>query len=75
MCFFKKKKKEVKEPVISSYEVGQRVGIIQKDFSSTPGVVHDIYLGPNKEVFIDVQVGGECPYVKKGLKENEIKAI
>ena len=70
--WFKKKKKE-EEVLHSKYCVGQRVGYIGRDFISTPGVVYRVYKGPTGETLYDVQVGGECPYVKRGLREDEIK--
>lgn len=70
--FKKKKAKESESVPISRYEVGDEVGILQRDFSSIPGVVYRVYR-QGGEVLLDVQVGGECPYVKRGLKESQIK--
>ena len=68
-----KKKKKPEDPIPSKYFVGQNVGYVGIGLISTPGVIHRIYKGPTGEVLYDVQIGGECPYIKRGVKEEEIK--
>ena len=70
MCFFKKKQKKV---VITTgkFKVGDKVNFKHRDDVS-PGFIYDVYYDKDNSLVYDIQIGGECPAVIKGLKEDEI---
>lgn len=65
---FKKKKKDPEPVVESRFQVGDRVYFKHRG-DRTIGHIWRIYAGENGEVLIDVQVGGQCPYILYGMKE------
>ena len=66
MWFAKKKK----EPVTGKFEVGDQVGYHYRG-DTVFGYVYRIYKLEGS-IFYDVQVAGQCPYLQKGLKEEEL---
>ena len=70
MCLFKKKKKK---PAINNnkYSLGQYVKFRYRG-ELDPGVIYDLDLDSDGNVIYDVQVGGECPFIVRGVKEKDI---
>lgn len=66
MHLFKKNKTEIN----SKYKVGERVYFKYKG-DVTSSYVYSVYL-INGEIFYSLQIGGECPAVIKGIKEENI---
>jgi hypothetical protein len=71
MCLFFKKKKLIKVPDNSKYSIGEFVHFRHRG-ELTFGWVYRIYLDDNNSVLYDVQVGGQCPAIVKGIKEEII---
>ena len=69
MCF-KKKKKE--EPINSKFVIGQQVRFKGRDGFLTTGYVYSIRKA-NDKILYDVQVGGECPTIRKDIPEEELR--
>lgn len=70
MCLFRKKKKE--EIVVGNkYRVGEGVSFKHRD-DFIPGTVIKVHK-LNEEIVYDVQVGGECPYIRENIAEKDIK--
>ena len=69
MCFFKKKKKI--EPIIGKFHLNEMVRFRYKG-EICPGYIYQVYKGENQEILYDVQIGGECPAIIKGVKEVNI---
>lgn len=70
MWFKKKKKKEIIK-INSLYHVGQYVHFRYRD-ELYFGYVFAIYKNINNEVIYDIQVGGQCPAIIRGIKEDII---
>ena len=70
MCFKKKKK----EPIIinSKYHIGENVRFRNRFGDFVYGVVSNIKQNKDGKILYDVQVGGECPYVKTDIPEEEV---
>lgn len=70
MCLFKKKKKK---PVINNnkYSLGRSVQFRYRG-ELTPGIVYDLNLDDEGKVIYDIQVGGECPFIVRGVSEKDI---
>lgn len=69
MCFFKKKKP--KEPINSKYQLGEMVRFRHKGEIS-PGYIYAIYKNESGDILYDVQIGGECPAIINGVREENI---
>lgn len=67
MWFSKKKK----ESLVSKYGVGDQVGYHYRG-DNLFGYVYHIYKPKDGSILYDVQVAGQCPYLQKGLKEEEL---
>ncbi len=72
---FKKKAKNDTPPFTGKYAVGDDVGIITRDLFSIPGRVIKAYYDEKGIARYDVSVGGECPYVKEKLTEEDLKPL
>lgn len=71
MCFFKKKRKIVRETINSKFDIGEFVHFRYRDelyFGYVLYARRDI----DGNVIYDIQVGGQCPAVIKGIKEEII---
>ena len=70
MCFFKKKKKEETPEINSKYQLGEMVRFRYKGEIS-PGYIYAVH---QKEdgLYYDIQIGGECPTVIYGVKEETV---
>ncbi len=68
MCFFKRKKKEKIE---TKFKVGDPVRFHYRD-ELYFGWIYVIYPKEGVSTLYDVQVGGQCPMVIKGIKEEEL---
>lgn len=68
MCFFKKKKKIEVE---TKYKVGDPVMFRYRD-ELYFGWIYVAYPKEGEQTSYDVQVGGQCPMVIKGIKEEEL---
>ena len=75
MCFFRRnrllKKYAVAKPKIeenTTYKMGQFVHFRYRD-ELYFGYVNWIYKGLNNEILYDIQVGGQCPAIIKGISE------
>lgn len=69
--FFKKKKKIIREKIDSKFDIGQFVHFRYRDelyFGYVIYATKDI--GGN--VIYDIQVGGQCPAIIKGIKEETL---
>ena len=69
MCFFKKKKKF--EPIKGKYQIGEMVRFRYKG-EICPGYIYTLYKNQDGEILYDVQIGGECPVIITGVKEENI---
>lgn len=69
MCFFKKKKKEV---IVGLYKKGDNINFPFKN-EMTPGIIYDIKKDEEGEIIYDIQIGGECPAIIRGIKEKFIR--
>ena len=67
MCFFKKKK----EPIVSKYQLGELVRFKNKGLMSA-GYIHQIDKDEDGNVIYSIQIGGECPAIIDGVKEDTI---
>lgn len=65
---FGKKQKAV---VTGKYQEGDLVYYVRRG-ERTVGYIYNIYADADGTVLYDVQVGGQCPYIWHGLKEDEI---
>ena len=70
MCFFKKKKKEI---IPSLYKIGDAVQFKDRYGDMCVGYVYNIYKNSEGKIIYDVQIGGECPVVLNGYKEEELR--
>lgn len=70
MWFKKKKKKEIIK-INSLYHIGQYVHFRHRD-ELYFGYVFAIYKNISDEIIYDIQVGGQCPAIIKGVKEDII---
>ena len=68
MCFKKKKKQE---PINSKFHLEQRVQYRDRYGDFIIGYVYKIRK-ENGKILYDVQVGGECPFIKKDIPEEEL---
>ena len=66
MCFFKKKKQ-----IETKFKIGDSVRFRYRD-ELYFGWIYVIYPKEEGQTIYDVQVGGQCPMVIKGLKEEEL---
>ena len=71
MCLFKKIKKN-DEVIKSKFHLGEAVSFRHRD-ELYFGWIYAIHPHKNEETIYDVQVGGQCPAVMKGIKESELK--
>ena len=69
MCLFKKKKKEF---IPSLYKKGDTVQFKDRYGDMCVGYVYKIYKNSEGKIIYDIQVGGECPVVLNGYKEEEL---
>ncbi len=70
MCF-KKKKKEI-EIIDSKFHKGNNVRFRNRFNDIVYGIIYDVKKDRNGKIFYDVQVGGECPYIKYDIPEEEV---
>lgn len=78
MCF-KRKKNLIKKystqksniKANTAYKIGQFVHFRYRD-ELYFGYVNWIYPGTNNEILYDIQVGGQCPAIIKGIREDTI---
>ena len=78
MCF-KRKKNLIKKysaekssiEINTAYKMGQFVHFRYRD-ELYFGYVNWIYRGTNNEILYDIQVGGQCPAIIKGIREDAI---
>ena len=78
MCF-KRKKNLIKKyfttksniEANTAYKMGQFVHFRYRD-ELYFGYVNWIYTGTNNEILYDIQVGGQCPAIIKGIREDTI---
>ena len=72
MCFFKKKKKE---PIIidSKFKIGERIKFHNPRGELCIGYIYDIHQKDDGNLTYDIQIGGECPVIYYGYKEEDIK--
>ena len=78
MCF-KRKKNLIKKystqkssiETNTTYKMGQFVHFRYRD-ELYFGYVNWIYRGTNNEILYDIQVGGQCPAIIKGIREDTI---
>lgn len=78
MCF-KRKKNLIKKlsfqkssiETNTTYKMGQFVHFRYRD-ELYFGYVNWIYTGTNNEILYDIQVGGQCPAIIKGIREDTI---
>ena len=78
MCF-KRKKNLIKKystqkssiETNTTYKMGQFVHFRYRD-ELYFGYVNWIYRGTNNEILYDIQVGGQCPAIIKGIREDAI---
>lgn len=68
--FFRKKKKNI-PPVEGKYRLGEYVHFRHRE-ELYFGYVFFVYKNAEGETLYDVQVGGQCPAVIKGLKEDQL---
>ena len=68
MCFFKKKKKEVVE---TKYHLGDMVSFRYRG-DLTHGWVYVIHPQKDGTIIYDIQVGGQCPAILNGFKEEDL---
>lgn len=69
MCFKRKKKKEIN----SKYKIGQRVSFRHERTNDLIiGYVYEIREDNEGHIKYAVQVGGECPYIKRDLDESRL---
>ena len=74
MCLFKKRKIAKQVPSSYKYPLGSTVGFKHKgDF--TRAYVYEVYLNDDGQVVYDLQLGGECPSIIKGIEESKIREI
>lgn len=76
MCFFKRKK-ENKPQINSKYQKGDFVNFRHRDelyFGWIWLIYYKIVEG-KKEIAYDIQIGGQCPAVVKGILEYQILGI
>ena len=66
MCFFKKKK-----IIDTKFKVGDPVRFRYRD-ELYFGWIYVIYPKENELTIYDVQVGGQCPMVIKGISEDQL---
>jgi len=69
MCFWKRKKKEVITGNL--YNLGQRVTFKRRE-DLMIGYIYEIHKDEEGKIIYDVQVGGECPTIIKGIAEDKI---
>ena len=65
---FRKKQKIV---VDGKFQEGQLVYFLHRE-ERIVGYVYNVYAGEDGGVLYDVQVGGQCPYIRYGLKEEDV---
>lgn len=68
MCFFKKK---AKITINSKFSLGEFVYFHYRD-ELFHGFVYNIKQDVDGGVIYDIQIGGECPVVKKDIKEEKV---
>ena len=69
------KKKEKEYPVDNSlFAAGHRVYFVHRG-DRTYGKVSRVYKKEDDIVLYDIQVGGQCPYFRYGMKEEELHAV
>ena len=71
MCFFKKKKNNKRQPDEYLYEIGSIIRFKYRG-DVTNAYVYDVYLNDEDQIVYDLQIGGECPVVIKGILETSI---
>ena len=69
MCFFKRKKKIEIE---TKFKVGDPVRFRYRG-ELYFGWIYVVYPKSDEQTIYDVQVGGQCPMILKGFKEEELK--
>ncbi len=72
--FFRKKKNKYTPPADNKYKLGEYVHFRYRD-ELFFGYVFYIYKDANNNTLYDVQVGGQCPAIIKGLKEDQLFII
>lgn len=68
MCFFKKKKTQ---RINSKYQFNDQVNFRYKG-EMCPGYIFGAHQLETGEIVYDIQIGGECPAIIKGVKEVDI---
>ena len=69
MCFRRKKKE--KEIINSKFHIGDNVKFKNRLGDFVYGAIHNVKKKDDK-ILYDVQVGGECPYIKTDILEEEL---
>lgn len=69
MCF---RKKKVVEKINSKFALGDQVKFRDRDGFLTTGYVYSIRKEGDKIIY-DVQIGGECPAIKKNIPEENLR--
>ena len=69
MCFFKKKK--TIEVATGKYQVGDFVSFPYRGEMS-PGMVYGVNKDEQGNIIYSIQIGGECPAIIRGVKEDTI---
>lgn len=70
MCLFKKKKPV--EPINSKFKVNQSARFKNRHGEIIYGRVYAIRKTKDDKILYDIQVGGECPYIKTDIPEEEV---
>ena len=74
MCLFRKRKKVNIEKIDSKYQIGEYVHFRYRD-ELYFGYVFSAYKTINGDIKYDIQVGGQCPAIIKGVEEKTIFII
>ena len=71
MCFFNKKKKNV-VLIETKFHIGDTVRFRNPRNELCTGYIYEIHASQDGSVTYDVQIGGECPAIYYGYKEEQI---
>lgn len=74
MCLFKRRKKVIREKINSKYSIGEYVHFRYRD-ELYFGYIFTAYKAIDGIIKYDIQVGGQCPAIIKGVDEKTIFII